>query len=274
MVSAEVTTDTSVPIFSFDEARDFILDQIRNNGQCRLPCIWGLTPGEDQTTVEGYFRKFPHDYKDEFMIVPSQHDESGGVSYQFVNEYGMTFLDLSYYLENEKLDRLFFNAQFAAGQNDQFVDVFGHPSLDELVKNYSLSQILTDYGPPNEILFFAWDLDPMDKRTREPFLIAIFYSEEGFLIQYNGQATQNNGSQLVICPRELSVLLTSWDPELSPTLEQVTVGDSGFTLMSRYVDSYKSIGEVSSISEEQFFETFVYPESTECFETSVELWLP
>jgi hypothetical protein len=38
-----------IPTLSADEARMVMLDWLQNNGGCRLPCIWGLTPGVTDT---------------------------------------------------------------------------------------------------------------------------------------------------------------------------------------------------------------------------------
>ena len=113
----------------------------------------------------------------------------------------------------------------------------------------------------------------MEKRTKEPFLIALYYPEDGFLIQYNGEASQNTGSHLVICPRELSVSLTSWDPNLSPTLYQVTKRGPSYTMYSESLDIFKHLNDVTSITEMEFYETFKNPDFKECFETPADLWV-
>ena len=114
----------------------------------------------------------------------------------------------------------------------------------------------------------------MDKSPKETYLIAMYYPDQGFLVQYNGLASQNTGSNLVICPRELSVQLTTWDPDLSPTLEQVTYRGTSITMIGDYLYIFKHLSEVSSITEEEFYETYRNPDFTECFETPAELWKP
>ncbi len=39
-------TPTDVPTLPVEDARQRLLDLLANNGNCQLPCLWGITPGE------------------------------------------------------------------------------------------------------------------------------------------------------------------------------------------------------------------------------------
>ncbi len=46
-------TPTVIPTLSVEDARLRLLDLLAGNGHCRLPCLWGITPGESTTRKHG-----------------------------------------------------------------------------------------------------------------------------------------------------------------------------------------------------------------------------
>ncbi len=40
------STPTVIPTLLAEDARQRLLDLLANNGECRLPCLWGITPGK------------------------------------------------------------------------------------------------------------------------------------------------------------------------------------------------------------------------------------
>lgn len=51
-------TPTDVPALPVDDARQRLLKLLANNGNCQLPCLWGITPGKS-TSLDARFVLLP-----------------------------------------------------------------------------------------------------------------------------------------------------------------------------------------------------------------------
>ena len=239
---------TPVPTMTADEEYAFFLEMLQNNGGCRLPCWWGFTPGETSWQAT----------RDFFTSIGK---ETGSVDHiqnytVFFNTPGHYESYQSYIGEDGILEIIGVSASPAVGEDWSFT--YDHPQFAEDWKTYMLPQMLEVYGPPSQVLLCTGNGAPWS-----PFDLILFYAEKGFLVQYSGEAEEREGETWLVCPHLVEITLHLWSPERSVSLEDIP----GFTMWGPH-----SLEEATGMSIEQFYETFVQPDTETCLETPADLW--
>ena len=83
---------------------------------------------------------------------------------------------------------------------------------------------------------------------------------------------KHNGN-FVGCPRNIGyVAVVVWDPDTEPPLKKIVSLISGRGINKLNVDYFKPVDEVTSMTIEEFYQTFKDPENTACLETAMEIW--
>ncbi len=267
---------TLTPTPSPKEIRQVFLDVLNDNGGCRLPCVWGLTPGETtldkrqtilakigKVSIPG-FRTGVVDYDDE------QHWGDWGIRNFFINGQNNTDITVSllYFDDANVVEQI----QLNAATSSNFEVVFGDSYYQYLLKYYSLSQILSNYGHPSSVLLAAWHYDPFLKADYEVFSLVVVYSDLGFLIEYISPS-ELIGDYIRGCPMEAKLNLWSWDPNNNLSLAEIVTRkrvDEGFT--SRSMGYFKPVEEATSMTLDEFYQVFKDPNNVQCLETPGDLW--
>jgi hypothetical protein len=220
-----------------------------NNG-CRLPCWWGITPGQTEwQTAQEFLNEFDFD-------IYELDSDSESVHYGIIIPLPI---------------EVFFTDEWALGiiarngiVKHIFTDVAnGNPPQGTLTR-YALSSFLTTYGAPSEVWLFTYFSPYVGDDL--PFVATLFYAEQGIAALYsiNGE---RQGEIVQGCIQDEPVsFLSLWSPDLDLTFEQVINGTSALEW------DYLSLEESTEMSVTTFYETFKNPENTTCLETPYELW--
>jgi hypothetical protein len=140
---------------------------------------------------------------------------------------------------------------------------------------YQLHQLLTLLGTPKQILINAQSSSPIPELP--PTVLTLDYSDVGVWALYGYIPTQV-GENLVICPKfssgRVSIYdnvggrLELFDPEtkndLALSIEEYADMFGGFTA--------KKLEEVTNMTIETFYTTFIDPKPKTCLETPANLW--
>lgn len=182
-------TWTPQPTLPPEEAQALVLNLIADNGGCRLPCWWGITPG---VTSWEKARSFLETFAIQILTLNE-------------NFYGVTIKNLP-----ESI------SEGAIGAN-----IFVKDDIVQTIRTtiyYPLSEMLQIYGQPNEVWI---KVDPQSINPRAPFTIALFYSDKGILATYDGTAKKDRILQ--ICPSDINDynFWLLWDPSLNLTFDIV-----------------------------------------------------
>lgn len=203
---------TPLPTYSEHDSVIQIWRLLHTNGNCRLPCFWGIVPG--QTTVH------------EFV--------------QFVNQYpyNADLLD-----ENEGYYTFYYHAPIHIGQSStvlffnegELIQGIGIP-LETARLSFPLNKLLQEYGAPDKILTGP---DPKSESGYDLFVVYeaeriasqyYFYSRDGYLCyeppHVIGIVTWAEGKHWL---DYINQLFGPFTPKVSESsldsLEQVTVYD-------------------------------------------------
>lgn len=267
-------TSTPKPTLSANEAKSLLLNLLRVNGDCALPCIWGITPGE--TVMEALdpfmarFNKGPT-VSGSVALQVNQFDDVGGVHLSFIEE-GLNFgIDFSYYKAGSKLTQLVLSAGVRERTPKEGA-IFGSPRFNQLLQYYTLPQILSTYGQPHQVLVAPFHDDPdYPPAPWIPFSLVLYYPERGILVEYLGPR-ETKGERYMGCPHKAHVHVTGWNVQLKYALEEVVSRISGRGINELNTDYFKSVEEATSISLDRFYEEFKDPQNSICLETPISMW--
>jgi hypothetical protein len=240
-----------------DEEQTLVLDLLKENGGCRLPCWWGFSPGKtDWLFVQNFLAssgkiamKFSNSYLTNYTVkfVIPQHDVQLGQVYNVTNGF---------------VDMIWVSANTV--RNHQ--TIYGDTQFAKDLQPYALPQMLDVYGRPTEVFLKTYSSTP---EGWIPFQLLLFYQEQGILVRYYGPALQK-GQQIMICPQQSDITLWLWSPERTMNLEDIANMGQDFPIEE--VPEFRHLEEATGVSVEQFYQSFVQPHNRTCLETPIDMW--
>jgi len=253
-------TQTSHPTLTSDEAKTKLFNLLLNNGGCNLPCFLGYSPRlSTREDIQGFFSQFRiRDTPDMSISRPVANNRS----------------IIGFYIRNNDS---YFNIGVSTYEDKGQIEILGmgtfsQPKWDihyaEVMKYYMLPQILKIYGKPSQVLVLTFrdDRQRPDITTNEFFLV-LLYSEQGIYVKYKMER-QTTGNGFLGCPSRSFVDVAVWSPEGKDTFSKVVqVMNSGSDL-----SSYKSIDDATSMTIDDFYQTFSNAENKSCIETAIATW--
>ena len=188
----QTPTPTFIPTLSVKDKQQLLSNIFETNGNCDLPCYWGITPGVTTWEEAAQF----------LSRIGTIYGPGGNVA---VPSYGPVFEDLE-----GDLGDMSPTFRVRGGIVIAILTNSGWVSRDF---DYRLSGLLTFFGIPQEIWIEAVK-NPSDD---QPFYnLALWYPEKGAFLELFGNATLEGGN-LSLCPQEYFTrypylpYLTLWD---------------------------------------------------------------
>lgn len=244
--SASMATSTNVATLPPNEALEKLLDLYENNGECELPCWWGVTPGVT-TWEEVYERLAPLGY----VAPPIVHENITRYEFEFAVPTELSSLG-------------YFWPELAV-KNDVVTAISINSSYIEHNFDYSLTGLLKSFGVPEEI----WIKPTVESMTNVPFYeIRLFYPAKGILISANGDA-EIRDNNFIICPNEFK--LENYPPSiiLWSSQQKVRFHDFGLSVLGNLTwdtNGYYQLKELTTeFNEKDFYNTYVNSASEGCF---------
>lgn len=267
---------TLVPTLPVESAQTKLLDMLSNNSGCRLPCLWGITPGESN-------------YKEAQAILMPLSSISelsagflpqGGAIFPVFSEGNLKLslgvgFNIEAPAENEIVSRIGFNArEFIVGEPDNpsvLKPVYDSNLFGERLRPYMLSGILSEHGIPAAALI-STDRGPERGKHVPGFYVVLFYPDQGIMIAYTTNRKLAGGN-VSGCLANAHV-----EMELSPagqrdTFEKRLAQTKWENLWPPPADSpnWKPVEKATSMTLEDFYEIFRQP-TEKCIETPINLW--
>jgi len=262
-------TPTVIPTLSLGDADLRLLDLLAGNGDCRLPCLWGIKPGES-TYEEAKTILVPLSSISDFTaFAPGV----GNITPYYTEGDLIIYTNVDFLINNNIVTRVYFQGRALkemSGENGVrgADNVFDSTFFGERLRLYMLPKILSEYGRPESVLLST--LGELPLSNRDPgvhFNILLLYPDQGILAHYTTEMRVVS-KNVVGCPANAHVEL-----ELFPSGHS----DSFFELLDptywpeKIKNDYKPLEEVTSLSIEGFYQTFRQA-TDECLETPAILW--
>jgi hypothetical protein len=239
-------TMTSMPTISPADVEAQVIALLKNNGGCRLPCFWGLTPGQTEgEKITSILAKVGGDRR----IVINHDDLLMETLVTVGGNSGMQVKPLSWLEIHTK----------AYKKRENGINViYGDPYYSEYFKYYTLPYLLSTYGPPENIFVFL-DSGIADMGLGvDLYLLHLDYPKQGWVAHL--QMPLNYKDNLLVgCPSEAFTNLRLWSPS-NPSRDYELTPSDLFT-----------IEEATGMTIEEFYEKFKNPANTDCLETPSDI---
>jgi hypothetical protein len=243
-------TTTSMPTISPADVEAQVIALLKNNGGCRLPCFWGLTPGKTKREVAvSFLHQFMNISPGVEITIP-RDDLQIGIKVYLANAAHQT----GTLPEIEVIT----TAYHRIPQDSGYVDInnFDNSYYHEYFQYYTLPYLLNNYGEPDDI-YFDFETDFVKE-----FHIYLDYSRLGWGAKLS-MPLYIFKNVVKGCPAKAFTTLWLWTPGDTKTAKEY--GFSSNTL-------FKSIKEIPNITLEEFYNKYKDPTNGECLEIPLSVW--
>lgn len=238
---------SQVPIstLSTEESLRQVLELYETNGNCELPCWWGITPGKTSwLEASQILAPLGTLNEDSFRVhFPKELDP---LEVPLPEGYILGEVATSFFVENEVIRAINVNSRWVKRSSE-----------------YSLAGILSVWGEPDDI----WIRPFPESITGIPhYDLNLLYSKKGLVLS-RGVAENQNGL-MIICPQNV----LSYDgvpPWFILWSEHENVTFSGNDEILRHFaadfgELFVELNDLTGITTEQFYKTYINPGTSEC----------
>jgi hypothetical protein len=239
-----------------DDARKRMHDLLIDNGGCRLPCFWGITPGI--SIYDEALQNFIQLSNIANLIIINEN--SFGITLGLEEKGSNVAADISVYsfIDRErikKVQNIMLNLSWDIETN--------------LFDFYKVPHILSDNGRPSEVLLFTYNAPINEYDTLSIF---IFYQDQG-IIAYYMMEKKESGENIVACLSDIT--FNNFDIELLPPGNiELFVNKRARILQAKSgyrEEVIKSIEEVTSMTLDDFYNAYKNP-ANDCITTPADNW--
>lgn len=251
---------TLKPVLSILEAENEVINLLQNNGECRLPCFWGIIPGQSSKQIT---HSNLHSY---LSIIPEDFlfgEKGGGVGVIIPdNDFILsTHLIIRNYDDLPRQDIVrWLQIDLAIYDKDSYTNFYDSLIYDKYYKYYkyyTLSSLLSNYGKPTNVYINFEN----DMGLREYYLF-LDYTDSGWVAMLKMPLSQEENF-FVGCPALAFTRLWLWSVE-----DIETAKEYGFIENV----NLKSINEVTSLSLSEFYDKFKNPSNAECLRSPIDIY--
>lgn len=257
---------TVTPALSIEDTQKTLLELLANNGGCRLPCLWGITPGKSTYQESQTIFNQLSVLSDRTGFLP----EGGAISPIYTDGDLILRINAGFNIDtlsgNQVVERVGFQARALKRENNGSTELFDWPFFSKQLGYYMLPNILTKYGSPTTVMLSTMAKLP-SSGVPGGFKILLLYPDQGILVNYTMQM-QLAGENIMGCPSNAHV-----EFELFPSGQ----ADSFFDLLDLsgwlqiIQNTYKPIDEATSMTKDDFYQIFSQ-RTDECVLTPANLW--
>jgi len=218
-----------------------VAELLSNNGGCRYPCWWGITPGETTWSEANHFLA-------SFVEVTPWGDDPMSIDnyIRFPIETGRGV------------------GGFVVATNGDYIPLI-FVGKETTAYNSLMPQILTSYGAPDTIYLSTFQSSP---EGGIPLTIVLYYSREHFLAIFELTA-QADKDEITGCLQDESPGLFLWSADEVTTEQQI----QDWALGVDPILPLKPLEKVTDLDVSSFTEQFGSPSSENpCLSTGMEFW--
>jgi len=279
-IHAATVTPSSPPILTLvpKTASERLENLILTNRNCALPCFLGITPG---VSTASEFETILAPYSAILTILEGKYRR--GIEFELGQEIINNFLiDYQILQDRPIIEKIYLSTQAYQkieypypneyGDTYELVYEYGVETYRQLMSNYSLQKILTEYGIPSRVLVYAEQYlydgrPPLPSQQFGQLKLRLFYPEHGIIIMYE-MPLSKVGTHGQGCPSMAFVSFWLTPPDIDGSyakmLSQKEQQGNAFELE-------KTPDESINMNLKQFYDTFQSSED-KCIQTPLSLW--
>ena len=261
-----------IPTLPMEEARKKFLDLLANNGNCNLPCLWGITPGkssfqEARIILEPLSGLSSRTYLNTLG--------SGSISPSYDNGVDLSIYTSLHFLANTN-DNIINRISFRAEAHSKiayggYENVYNSAFFGDRVKFYELPNLLSVQGMPAAVLVSTL-AKPPTRGGEDGFYLLLLYPDRGMLVYYTAEwkkVDKNVFGCFANAHVELELFPSGHGDSFSEFLSQTKWAN--MWPIPDNSPTWKSIEKATPMTLEKFYETFHNP-TDKCIETPANLW--
>ena len=253
------STSIIIPTLAPDEGLKSLLQMIKTNGNCELPCWWGVTPGiSTGSDIFTVFSPFTGIATDGYL--PATDPRS--IDFKFPIDNFTISLEIDFSPVGNNGPKGIIRVEI-----QQIEDNSKLAPYNDLFSRYSLQNILSVYGQPTDVELDA-DIHKFEPNSGTTFDTYLSYPDKGIYVRYTTSADEVPGNKIQSCPTEAFVDLWLMPPDKNNSNQTLLT-----SMNMEWGYSYKSLEEAAHMSISQFYETFSKP-LNQCLETPNAIWTP
>lgn len=259
-------TETAIPktpTLSFNEAQSKFQSLLVNNGGCKLPCFWGISPGKS-LFQEAVAILAPLSSISEFTHF---ENDIGSIDPDYINGKFKIHTNVDFIANENTVSQISFTARAFNRIDDNLIDVFDSSEFSERFSYYMLPNILSEYGKPTTVMISTMRKLPSSGASHGGFNMLLLYPRQGMLVNYTMQMQVVN-ENIMGCPSNSHVEFNLY-PSEQVDLFFDRLEPSGWNQIIQ--KTYKPIGEATNMSKDVFYHIFSQP-TDECILTPSNLW--
>ncbi len=273
------STPKAIPTLPEDDARNRLLDLLSNNGACHLPCLWGITPGtsnyQDARNILMPLSSISPAINTYFEPAKVNGVLIGTISPFYVDDQYLFGSQIVYlYNDNGIVKNVYFQAveeEWVTDSNGNWLEktpIYDSPIFIQRVHYYSLSHLLEEQGMPDSVSILA-SAQFYNQSGSIEYHIAVFYPNQGIWAHYSAFVSKDLGINIQICPLNMHIEMELYPPGNPDTFITHLEEETDWKALK---GGFKPLEEATSMSLEQFYETFRNPTNQQCFVTPANLW--
>ena len=256
-VRSSTSEPTSFPTLDPDELNRRVLNLLRTNAGCQLPCWWGVVPAETSWTetrqVLGSLGLTAERYSDPHVTNYS--------TWMHLPQSDISIAQM-HYIDDSSTIWLIWVGSVTVQDNEW---VYGNPGFVNAWQGYTPESLVAAYGEPSQVLIHI--VENTADGLMIPFQVLLHYADQGVLVRYYGPA-ELLGDQLRVCLVGAHVELWLWSADSPLTLEELA--EIGPNLPPEFLHGYVPFEQAL----DQSFGDFAAKtgNSGACFESPADRW--
>jgi len=238
---------TSLSILPADQAEARVVELLKTNNGCKLPCFWGITPGHTSWNEAKSFLEAFSSRTDGMNFTK----RSG-----FLSEFYFPLKD------NTPVDlhlRLIIDNNLI-----QEVSV-----MDFDAPSYHLAEFLANNGMPDQVWLLTYSQVSYGGGDVVPFPVYLFYKDAQMIVAYGYGQGIVKGDQITGCI-EGSPSLYIWSLDKSLTFQEAGKLGGYYQPSDKFLEI--SDATQGKLNAKKFYESFKEPRVETCFQTPTKLW--
>jgi hypothetical protein len=273
-------TATPVPTLSPNDVYTRVNEFLTNNSYCRLPCWFGIVPQQSTLIdVQTQLTMFSSISTDISYDLPTDNWVVSTLTIPFTDNNLVIEISSAYLAplnENNISLNEFSTRAYQLKDGAYNGDVYGSSAYNEHLKAYTLSEILSRYGPPSQIFIrsnLSTDELPLPQYSLDSFVIHIWYPNQGIFMEYSMLAG-GSGKTYRFCPSNSFISGVLLPTDLGTGYQEVLKRFGGvYPLFFPPAANIKAPEEAFGMTIEEFYQLFRSP-TNKCLESPKSIWWP